>query len=431
MKEDIKLKHANDASAFTEDELESYHELLKSAYPSPKRSIKDSVMAEIRSESKVLDVADSRKKKNKNKRMRLLVKYGSLAACLAVVTLVGAKLIPNYSLMTADTVGNEAVRMIEGAFETCAVAADEDAVKNNVLVKNYAMTLFATPAYGSAVIEDEVCEKYSDEAEAADDEIEYGVAADSAAPTAEEAVVEEVVEEEIENERSAIYLMNTVPMNSSYTYYIYTPVTGCEHSNVFRNSYHDIPKNLIALVGKEDFNRWAFETTESSRREVNMVEFYRHFSKDNRKFVSAFRAFAEGDGAYYCDIPDVDLFENGEWDKITEYYNNGGEYDKCVGNFFEYRYKNALVAEITVSEYTKWLNKNGMLYLSDWSISDIAHDFGITAERLSEIYDVVYEKFIKEYTDAELFTYDFDLLASQIRAEYTDGLVRDIAQRIY
>lgn len=424
MKEDIKLKHENDASAFTEDELELYHELLKSAYPSPKRSIKDSVMAEVRSESKVLEVADSRKQKNKNKRMRLLVKYGSLAACLALVTLVGVKLIPNYSLMTADTTGNEAVRMSEGAFETSAVAADEDSVKNNVLVKNYAMTLFATPAYGSAVIEDEVCEKYSDEAEAADDEIEYGVAA-------EEAVVEEAVEEEIENERSAVYLMNTVPMNSSYTYYIYAPVTGCEHSNVFRNSYHDIPKNLIALAGKEDFNRWAFETTESSRSEVNMVEFYRHFSKDNRKFVSAFRAFVEGDGSYYCDIPDVDLFENGEWDKITEYYDNGGEYNKCVGNFFEYRYKNALIAEITVSEYTKWLSKNGMLYLSDWSISDMACDFDITAERLSEIYDVVYEKFIKEYPDAELFTYDFDLLASQIRAEYTDGLARDTEQRIY
>ncbi len=430
MKEDIKLKHENDASAFTEDELETYHELLKSAYPSPKRSIKNSVMAEIRSESKVLEVADSRKQKNKNKRMRLLVKYGSLVACLAVVTLVVAKLIPNYSLMTADTVGNKAVRMCEGVIETCAVAADENALKNNVLVKNYAMALFATPAYGSAVIDDEVCDKYSDEAEAADDEIGYGVATDSAAPTVEEAV-EEVIEEEVENERSAVYLMNTVPMNSSYTYYIYTPVMGCEHSNVFRNSYHDIPKNLIALVGKENFNRWAFETTESSRREVNMVEFYRHFSKDNRKFVSAFRAFAEGDGSYYFDIPDVDLFENSEWDKIKEYYNNGGEYDRCVGNFFEYRYKNALIPEITVSEYTKWLSKNGMLYISDWSISDMACDFDITAERLSEIYDAVYDKFIKEYPDAELFTYDFDLLASQIRAEYTNGLARDIEQRIY
>lgn len=72
-----------------------------------------------------------------------------------------------------------------------------------------------------------------------------------------------------------------------------------------------------------------------------------------------------------------------------------------------------------------------MLYISDWSISDMACDFDITAERLSEIYDAVYDKFIKEYPDAELFTYDFDLLASQIRAEYTNGLARDIEQRIY
>ena len=85
----------------------------------------------------------------------------------------------------------------------------------------------------------------------------------------------------------------------------------CAHSSVFRNSYHDIPKNLVALAGKEELSDWAFSLADEDKCAVNIVSFYRYFSEKDETFAAKFRDFALGDGAYYCDIPDVSLFEEG------------------------------------------------------------------------------------------------------------------------
>lgn len=420
------------------NENERLAALLNEAYPHPKTDIRSSVMAQIRAESSIKKISKIQRRK------RLLVRYGSLAACMAIITLVGVKTLPKYivneNTTAADT--NETVAYYAEGSE------DSEEKSVSAVVKNYKTSLFASPVYGSALLEDDELDAYDDydgedipedcaisedcaryvptffsERAAETDEFEnYGAAIGESATEecdSEESVLEDAAEAKDERGTGAIF-------------YRYIPVKNCEHSAVFRNSYHDIPKNLVSVVGNEEFNSWAFETVEEGRGEVNMVTFYRHFSQTDEDFAEEFRSFAEGDGAYYCDLPAVELFENGEWDKIAEYYENGGEYDKMVGNYFEYKFKTALISEIGSSKYTRYLLKNGIKCVSDWAISDIVRDFGISKERLSEIYDNVRAEVEAEYPDVALFTYDLDKITdANVNAGFENGMAIDAGYRIY
>ena len=72
-----------------------------------------------------------------------------------------------------------------------------------------------------------------------------------------------------------------------------------------------------------------------------------------------------------------------------------------------------------------------MKYVSDWSISDIAAAFGISAERLGEIYDSVKNDFEREYPDCTLFTYDFEKIVSDTQTNARGARERDAEYRIY
>ncbi len=409
------------------NENERLATLLKEAYPGPKTDIRSSVMAQIQAESSVKKISKIQR------RRRLLVRYGSLVACMAIITLVGVKTLPKY-IVNEDT--SEA-QVYDTETEAFFADGDESSVERSgsAVVKNYKTSLFASPVYGSALLEDDELDAY-DDCDGDDIPEECLVSDDCATyvPTffSERAAITESAEDcEAAIEESPAEEAAT-ESGTGAIFYRYIPVKNCEHSSVFRNSYHDIPKNLVSAVGNEEFNSWAFETVEEGRGEVNMVTFYRHFSQTDEDFAVNFRSFAEGDGAYYCDIPAVELFENGEWDKIAEYYENGGEYDKMVENYFEYKFKTALISEIGSSKYTRYLLKNGIKSVSDWAISDIVRDFGISKERLSEIYDEVRANMEAEYPTASLFTYDFDkITAANESVGIGNGRAVDYEYRIY
>lgn len=456
MSEDLRYNEEGGGSAFSDEEMKKYSSLLRAAYPSPQKSIKNSVMAQIRAEKdgKALKTADSTKNKTKHgKAKRLLVRYGSLAACLAIVTLVGVNILPQITKKSASM--NETVSAYSLESGSAEIAYDEtpaeeersvqsNAVRNDI-VKNSHMSLSLFPSvYGSAVIEEESdtalpessddipengecdieCKSTptNDVYEAADEGILAGALYSSGTSGAEDSSA---------SAGDGYSMMDSAELGSAHMNYIYSPVKSCAHSSVFRNSYHDIPKNLVALAGKEEFSDWAFSLTDEDKCAVNMASFYRYFSEKDETFAAKFRDFALGDGAYYCDIPDISLFEDGRWDEITAYYENGGDKTGSEQDYFEYKYKTALISEVGVSSYTSWLSKSGMKYVSDWSIADIAAAFGISAERLGEIYDSVKTDFEREYPDCTLFTYDFEKIVSNMQANAAGARERDAEYRIY
>lgn len=451
MSEDLRYNEEENGAVFSDEEMKKYSSLLRAAYPTPQTSIKNSVMAQIRAEKdgKVLKAADSTKNKTKHsKAKRLLVRYGSLAACLAIVTLVGVNVLPHIMKKSASMNDTASAYSLEA--EADVLISDENPAEEersaqsnaarNDIVKNSHMSLsLIPPVYGSAVIEEEnetaLPESSDDIPERAEPEAEL-----KSAPTndfSEEAcggiLMGSAAAEEGDagDDRAMNSMMTSVELSSTHFNYIYIPMKSCAHSSVFRNSYHDIPKNLVALAGKEEFSDWAFSLADEDKCAVNIVSFYRYFSEKDETFAAKFRDFALGDGAYYCDIPDVSLFEEEKWDEITAYYENGGDKTGSEHDYFEYKYKTALISEVGVSSYTSWLSKNGMKYVSDWSIADIAAAFGISAERLGEIYDSVKTDFEREYPDCTLFTYDFEMIVSDTQTNARGARERDAEYRIY
>lgn len=457
MSEDLRYNEEESGAVFSNEEMQRYTAILRAAYPSPQTSIKDLVMAQIRAEKdgKVLKTADSTKNRIKHgKAKRLLVRYGSLAACLAIVTLVGVNILPQIMKKSAST--NDIASAYSLETEAVSDAADEgaaaeerstvqsNAVRNDI-VKNSHMSLsLIPPVYGSAVIDDENNTIPDASGESSDDipeHGEYGMECKSVLTNdINNAADEDILESSLYSSSgtdSAVSaddgyaVMDSAMLESAHMNYIFSPVKNCAHSSVFRNSYHDIPKNLVAVAGKEEFSDWTFSLADEDRCDVNMVSFYRYFSEKDETFAAKFRDFAMGDGAYYCDIPDVALFEEGKWDEITAYYENGGDKEGSEQDYLEYKYKTALISEVGVSSYTKWLSKNGMKYVSDWSMSDIAAAFGISADRLSEIYDSVKADFEREYPDCTMFTYDFEKIASDTQTNTTSARERDAEYRVY
>ncbi|MGN1408769.1 MAG: hypothetical protein ACI4XJ_01200 [Eubacteriales bacterium] len=432
----------------TESELKEYLELIKAAYPSPKSSIKDSVMAQIRnsggeiieqmpSDELCCAIVGAKPKKHRRINGRLL-RYGGLAACLVIVSLVGIRVLPSYM----------------GKSESIQPTADDEPASynglydnNSDIMKKSAPFMLSSVADDGAISEDNSADEsdfgeYSDvpeddscAADAMPDECKIEADSDGSYSDKEGAVSDN----KIMFSMSGSSLYDTV-----YGLYKYTPENDCAHSSAFRNSYHDIPKAMINLVGEDEFNEWAHEVSAEDKCGVNIASFYEHFSGTDSDFSDEFVSLLLGDTAYYCDYPDAELFTEGRFDEIEEYYLNGGESEKAVCNYFEYKFKTALISKAGVTNYTSWLENCGINYMSDWSISDISGAFGFTADELREIYDSVKEKFLKEeflteYPDTVLFSYDFDKIAED--AENREklsfesgsgcGILKDAGYRIY
>lgn len=102
----------------TDDELALYLEILASAYPKPKTNLKEAVAAKIREEQELSSQSKKKSPIDKKKFTARIVKWGSLAACIAVICLAGVKVIPSlvaksddlaasYNAASFDAVGKE------------------------------------------------------------------------------------------------------------------------------------------------------------------------------------------------------------------------------------------------------------------------------------------------------------------------------------
>ena len=153
-----------------------YRRLMTEAYPSPKKDIRAAVMAEIAAE------ASQTNKKAKiltPKRRNLIVKFGSMAACLVLLVTLGFRIVP---MMTNRIVMEDAAAAESVVMTTETTAADSEAKKN-------APALFAAKltAFDASEENDSPEEAYDDAAEEnAEPILTYSFLAD----TAEEVVVE-------------------------------------------------------------------------------------------------------------------------------------------------------------------------------------------------------------------------------------------------
>lgn len=440
MSDHLKHKKKLTSDCMNESELEEYLELIKIAYPQLKDSVKDKVMARIRnSEGEQIEQLPSDElccaivgtkqrhgsRATREKIGRILLRYGSLAACLAIVALAGFKLLPSYMNRAGSASSDNAVYM------------DSLDIQNKAAVKQSIPMPFAASAEEGAIAEENEVDDADASLYSSYSDIPEGDGADTA-----KAYAESIVEEEKTVSNGNIMFSMSGALydcadGAPYGLYKYTPVSDCAHSSAFRNSYHDIPRAMINLVGEDEFNNWAYETSLEDRCGVNIASFYEYFSGLDSGFSAEFTALLLGDTAYYCDYPAPELFTEGRFDEIEEYYSGGGELEKAIGNYFEYKFKTALISKAGVSIYTGWLDKCGIKYMSDWSIADITGAFGFTAEELSEVYGDVKAKLLKEYPDAALFSYDFAKItndaqnsAGKMSSGVGEGRLKDAEYRI-
>ena len=303
----------------TPAELARYRELLSEAYPCPSGKIRDSVMKTVLSEAKVKKKATARS---------LIVKWGSLAACIVIIGTVCLRILPQIGLVSKDaSLEAENAPNMNGKVEAPMEMEDSEAT-----LEDYAYCTL------TAITED--CEEYDsvppsyglNDENCAEDYSVAGATDPESTPDAKDDTCGDVEGEcEPERERMEFKLLSASPTVS-------TVPTDCEHSETFMNSYHDIPAQLSNFVGNDEYSEW-LNSPESDISCKNIIGFIEYF--DIEKWVLD-ELVSSTDMYYLTDYP-TELIYSGDSDKIEEYYRNGGDFAGMVKRATEYNFKLALL----------------------------------------------------------------------------------------
>lgn len=411
----------------TVEEYRLYREILESAYPKPKKDIKKGVMDAIRAESaKSNDYSDAiilpGNNKNKPKKKKFstqtFVKWGSLAASIVIIAGVGIKVLPVLLTpsVTYDTASQEQYSMtVTRAYNSYESAPEENSAANG---SNDGF-FYSVPNQGNeATPNPAIADEYYKEAL---DIFEGAVEEEADEEAVEEAVAEEAVEEaEFEISTSADYtesdtgsVFYDVPnpsdsmIISAETETKVEPMINCAHTEVFRDSYHEIPSLLIDEVGADEYYAWANSVTRDDSCAVNIYNFVHHFGISQAMFAMY---LSQSDIAYYCDYP-IDILYECSAEEADKYYRNGGRYAEMVKDYFEYEFKLALISEIGTEAYTEWLSEISCSSIRGWSISQMVLDNSIDAGRFGEIYDSTVKTFSEEHEEYEGYALpEYDLV---------------------
>lgn len=378
----------------TPEELARYRELLSLAYPRPKRDIRSAVMAQIQEETAAGTKILTPKKKNLRK---AVLRWGSLAACAALVVLIGVSVLPNRLMKTADSavpeyaVAEEAALVYDEA-APAEIAGDADSAEGGAAVGNSAPAeKFGFAPAAIAPEEDAVFEDACEEETVAEEACKEEAEAPMEAPAPEPAVTEAACA--TANEAADMTVEKSLMASPAVS----DDAHHCEYSGAFRDSYHFIPLSLISLVGEEAYAEWEgkLETC------VNLPDFAIAFG------LTAEEIWNVGNLWYYVDLPeDIPLTEENR-DAIREYYRNGGNYAEMVRRYTEYEYKNALISLVGVTEYTRWAAQwSDGASLRSWTADDLARDFGLTDDQLRAAYDKAAAKVAAEYPGDGIPPYD-------------------------
>ena len=412
------------------EELERLLSLLREAYPSPKRDIRAAVAEAIRREGGAEGGGARILKPRKASRAAVLgriAKWGSLAACIVLVSAVGLRVLPMLvnQAKTADASMPEAFQTAAAdTAKDTAEWAEEDIVEEYAVEKAEPEAPAAPESLLRAVPAEEAPAPEPDGQSYADSSVmAYG---EEDAPEAEECEPESVFTMDLTGSavgdeggsegfvwseddaflngslyatglfdtadremkyqdaalmgspaESAVLSHDTDTRSSALPYYYVR--TECEHSGAYRNSYHDIPGVLISRVGVSLFNAWAQKAQAEDPCGVNVLSFAVRFG------LSAEDMAEVGDIWYYYDLPeDIPLTEENA-DAVAAYYAAGGDRQKMTGRAALYALKTAMVREAGLDAYLAWRDPAGDKAFRGWTVQEGAAALGISDARMAEL----------------------------------------------
>ena len=415
----------SDCTAMTAEELALYREILEAAYPKPKRDIKAGVMKAVRRDAAV---------KKRQKELRpLIMRWGGMAASIALVAAIGFRVLPAF-LTDNLTVSDEAA---PAAIEQTAALSTETGVYSTSSSDGFngAYTAKRSPAeivQPQAEDDSAEYEEAVDTAEAEPASVENALtdavpaAAEEAFAEIPEEAIEEAIEEVIEEaaceeivtaeedavEEAPVMMFASKPASEDPAADIEEAAPAaeealvitseCTHEGVFSGSWHRIPDILIEEIGVDAYAQWREEVKNPADPcTVNIRSFLEHFEISEEMFTVY---LLTTDIAYFCDYPLEVLY--GDTEACENYYSSGGNYEKMLADNFEYTLKLALKEEISGSEYEEWLSKFPYPTVRAWSISEFLTDHSIPEYRFLEIYRQTAEDYMEEYDLDELHGYD-------------------------
>ena len=446
------LRDEESLDGMSREEFALYKSALDASLSKPKTDIRAAVTAKIKAERKRMDI------------MRKAVKWGSLAACLILVSLVGIKLYPELKTKSADLLvmteqydavadysnlsGTDEFKcaaLIKGEYALTededednaddekalpnkmnAFAADNaenDSAENETGAGNADMLYSSdvsgntsdetngtnasndtNSAYGYSKANDQLysnnapfknCESnnYANSAGnnfyGSSNNSSFGPQGGDELRSRRETFIPALAGAEVDTK-----------MNGSADAGVAYPLTGCSHSAVFGNSYHDIPKKLISEVGNSAFDEWIASADDPE--ELNIVSFVEYFEITKEKFESLYNS---NDFWYYKDY-DIDLIYSDNGAGYFYYCISGGSYAKMVYRNFEYELKLKLVSEVGVENYSKWAALNKYSSLISWDIPAFVRDNPILVNKLFELYNINKADFAEKYPSYNIPSYN-------------------------
>jgi len=383
MNDHLNEKHLPE-DGLSAEELAILKEALATAWPPPKNSVRNGVMAKIRQER----TAEKRRKLRSR-----IVKYGSLAACLILVTTIGTRILPVLTQNSADMAAQAYITAEEDSILTDA--ADAAAPCETAPVTEEAgSTPKKSMLFSTAAPETEAVSETAAPADTVPETAAAETSAETAAPklmfaaAPPQSPTAEAAEEAESPECEAEAVYDSVPADNST----------CPHSEVFADSYHTIPPQLISFTGEDLWQEW-LGSTEGC--EQNIAEYLNYMEANSNTLLSDIEMLYDSTDLWYRYDWDFDLFASGDSTAIDEYYRNGGNFADMVKRESEYRFKLAL------------LNETGAEKSADvctWSIADLAEEEQMTLTDLNAVYEACAEDVEADYPGCEARKYDLAAL---------------------
>ena len=136
---------------------------------------------------------------------------------------------------------------------------------------------------------------------------------------------------------------------------------------------------LIAKVGPELFGAWATKVQREDLCGVNIVSFAVRFGLTAEDILST------GDVWYYFDLPEGTELTEENAALVEQYYLDGGDPGKMAPRYLAYEFKTAVVREVGIDAYLAWRGEDTAL--KSWTLGEAAERFGLSSERMAELYE--------------------------------------------
>jgi len=379
----VLVEHMND-NDLRNISHDDYKRLMAAAYPAPKKDIHAAVMAQITSEA---EQSDKKAKILTRRYMNRFVKFGSMAACLVLLVTLGFRIVP---MMTKDAA-------MESTVNTAAMQETADAEYNYTAGSETAAptagdgavpALFAAKLAGGTQPEAEEPAAPAEDVPAEDAASVTAYSSALADTVPEEAVTydssEEMPEEEMDDAADSLVLEEA-------------PVA------------EEAPAEPILMMSAAPK---AEEVMEEPTEELVVEEAVEEcVVEEEIEECVVEEAVAEEAPAAELAAPD--------------YYRYGSAPDEAeaVRRTFEYELKLDLSGEAGEAAYTDWMTEHGYTDVSDWSIAELVHDFGISRERFTELHTALTGTFGQLHPGYRVAEYDLDLLYG-MGTDITDSIAR-------